>query len=122
MLAIIIFVGSHLDPHKSTRRTHKKTEAQRGKELPKCSDTSWVLWWAPAACLGAIFPSLGARTQIFLCTTAPQKKKKNHLLFFLKDDFLGGPVVKNLSSSAGDSGSISDQGMKIPCAMGQLSP
>ena len=37
-------------------------------------------------------------------------------------DFPGGPVVKNLPSSAGDVGLIPGQGTKIPHAMGQLSP
>ena len=37
-------------------------------------------------------------------------------------DFPGGPVVKNLLSNAGDTGSIPGQGTKIPHAMGQLSP
>ena len=37
-------------------------------------------------------------------------------------DFPGGPVVKNLPSNAGDVGSISGQGTKIPHATGQLSP
>ena len=37
-------------------------------------------------------------------------------------DFLGGPVVKNLPSNAGDVGSIPVRGTKIPHAMGQLSP
>ena len=37
-------------------------------------------------------------------------------------DFPGGPVVKNLPSSAGDMGSISDQGTNIPGAAEQLSP
>ena len=37
-------------------------------------------------------------------------------------DFLGGPVVKNLPSNAGDVGSIPGGGTKIPHAMGQLSP
>ena len=36
-------------------------------------------------------------------------------------DFPGGPVVKNLPSSAGDMGSISGQGTKIPGAAEQLS-
>ena len=36
-------------------------------------------------------------------------------------DFLGGPVVKNPPSSAGDAGSIPGQGTKIPYATGQLS-
>ena len=36
--------------------------------------------------------------------------------------FPGGPAVENLSSNAGDVGSISGQGTKIPHAMGQLSP
>ena len=37
-------------------------------------------------------------------------------------DFPGGPVVKNLPSSAGDVGSIPGRGTKIPHATGQLSP
>ena len=37
-------------------------------------------------------------------------------------DFLGGPVVKNLPCNAGDAGSIPGRGTKIPHAMGQLSP
>ena len=36
-------------------------------------------------------------------------------------DFPGGPVVKNLLSNAGDTGSIPGQGTKIPHAMGKLS-
>ena len=36
--------------------------------------------------------------------------------------FLGGSVVKNPLSSAGDVGSISGRGTKLPQAMGQLSP
>ena len=35
--------------------------------------------------------------------------------------FPGGPVVKNLPSSAGDVGSIPGQGTKIPHTVGQLS-
>ena len=37
-------------------------------------------------------------------------------------DFPGGPVVKNLPSSAGDAGLIPGQGTKIPRAARQLSP
>ena len=37
-------------------------------------------------------------------------------------DFPGGPVVKNLPSNAGDTGSIPGQGTKIPHATWQLSP
>ena len=37
-------------------------------------------------------------------------------------DFPGGPAVKNLPCSAGDVGSMSDLGTKIPRATGQLSP
>ena len=37
-------------------------------------------------------------------------------------DVPGGPVVKNLPSSAGDVGSIPGEGTKIPHAAGQLSP
>ena len=38
-------------------------------------------------------------------------------------DFPGGPVVKNLpSNDAGDAGSISGWGTKIPQATGQVSP
>ena len=36
-------------------------------------------------------------------------------------DFPGGPVVKNLPSSAGDVGSILGRGTKTPHAMGQVS-
>ena len=36
-------------------------------------------------------------------------------------DFPGGPVIKNLPSSAGDVGSITGQRTKIPHAAGQLS-
>ena len=37
-------------------------------------------------------------------------------------DFPGGPVVKNLSCNAGDTGPILGRGTKIPHASGQLSP
>ena len=36
-------------------------------------------------------------------------------------DFPGGPVVKNLPSTAGDASSIPGRGTKIPHAAGQLS-
>ncbi|TEA35916.1 hypothetical protein DBR06_SOUSAS810017, partial [Sousa chinensis] len=36
-------------------------------------------------------------------------------------DFPGGPVLKNPSSNAGDTGSIPGWGTKIPHATGQLS-
>ena len=36
-------------------------------------------------------------------------------------DFPGGPAVKNPPSNAGDAGSITGQGTKIPHAAGQLS-
>ena len=42
-------------------------------------------------------------------------------LFKIFSDFPGGPVVKNLPSSAGDMHSIPGQGTKIPRATGQLS-
>ena len=38
----------------------------------------------------------------------------------LSKDFPGGPVVKNLSCKAGDSGSIPGRGTKIPHAAEQL--
>ena len=37
-------------------------------------------------------------------------------------DFPGGPVVKNLPSSAGNTGSSPGRGTKIPHAAGQVSP
>ena len=37
-------------------------------------------------------------------------------------DFPGSPVVKNLPSNTGDSGSIPGRGTKIPHAAGQLRP
>ena len=44
------------------------------------------------------------------------------LLNFHSRDFPGGPVVKNLPSKAGDTGSIPGWGTKIPHATGQLNP
>ena len=38
-----------------------------------------------------------------------------------KQDFPGGPVIKNLPCNAGDVGSIPGQGTKIPHALEQLS-
>ena len=40
----------------------------------------------------------------------------------IKTALTGDPVVKNPPSSAGDTGSIPGRGIKIPYAMGQLSP
>ena len=37
-------------------------------------------------------------------------------------DFPGGPVVRNLPSTAGETGSIPDRGTRIPHAVGHLSP
>ena len=48
------------------------------------------------------------------------RRKKTHLKHF--GDYPGGPVVKNLPSNAGDTGSIPGWGTKIPLAAGQLSP
>ena len=47
------------------------------------------------------------------------KKKKKKISL---KDFPGGPVVKNLPTYAGDSGSIPDWRTKTPHAAGQLSP
>ena len=44
-----------------------------------------------------------------------------NLLKNLLGDFLGGPVVKNMPCSVGNTGSIPGQGTKIPHAWGQLS-
>ena len=55
-----------------------------------------------------------------------QQNRKDQLIFFffLKKptwgEFPGGPVVANLSCNAGDIGSISGQGTKIPHTMEQL--
>ena len=38
-----------------------------------------------------------------------------------KEDFRGGPVVKNLPSNAGHEGSMPGRGTKIPPVVGQLS-
>ena len=38
-----------------------------------------------------------------------------------KEDFHGGPVVKNLPSNAGHEGSMPGRGTKIPPVVGQLS-
>ena len=40
----------------------------------------------------------------------------------LSRDFPGGPVVKNPPANAGDMGSIPGLGIKIPPAVGKLSP
>ena len=44
-------------------------------------------------------------------------KERTHRLYW---DFLGGPVVKNLASNAGDAGSIPSWGTKTPYSMEQL--
>ena len=41
-----------------------------------------------------------------------------NLKYDTNGDFLGGLVVENLPSNAGDLGSIPDQGTKIPHAIG----
>ena len=49
----------------------------------------------------------------------------SHSSSFFKNysgDLSSGPVIKNLSCSAGDTGSISGRETKIPHAMEQLSP
>ena len=56
-------------------------------------------------------------SNILLQDVILQKKKKISL-----KDFPGGPVVKNLPTYAGDSGSIPDWRTKTPHAAGQLSP
>ena len=43
-----------------------------------------------------------------------------HIEVIIKGDFPGGPVVKDLHSSAGDMGSVPGLGTKIPHATGQL--
>ena len=59
------------------------------------------------------------------CVTEIYSLSKTILDFFLKKtgvgDFPSGPVVKNLSSSAADTGSIPGWGTKIPHTSGQLS-
>ena len=49
-----------------------------------------------------------------------KKKKKIAKKNVAEEDFPGGPVVKNLSSNAGDVGLIPGWGTKIPHALGQL--
>ena len=59
------------------------------------------------------------------CVTEIYSLSKTILDFFLKKtgvgDFPSGPVVKNLSSNAADTGSIPGWGTKIPHTSGQLS-
>ena len=59
------------------------------------------------------------------CITEIYSLNKIILDFFLKKtgvgDFPSGPVVKTLSSKAGDTGSIPGWGTKIPHTSGQLS-
>ena len=40
----------------------------------------------------------------------------------IRRDLPGGPVVKNLPPKAGEAGSITSQGTKMPHTAGQLSP
>ena len=46
---------------------------------------------------------------------------QKQLVYKWREDFPGGPVVKNLPSNAGDAISIPGLGTKIPLAVGQLS-
>ena len=55
------------------------------------------------------------------CIRFRKKGKKAHYSESKGRDFLGGPVVKNLPSNAGDGGSIPGGGTKNPYATGQLS-
>ena len=48
------------------------------------------------------------------------RQKKRAKKNAAEEDFPGGPVVKNLSSNAGDVGLIPGWGTKIPHALGQL--
>ena len=119
MLAIIIFVGS-FGPHKSTRKDTQKdwgSERERVAQMFRHQLSSVV----GTCCLPwSHFPLSWSQNPDFPLHNCSSKKKKI-IFVFLKHDFLGGPVVKNLSSSAADSGSNSDWGTKIPHAMGQLS-
>ena len=56
------------------------------------------------------------------CIIFRRKGKKAHYSERKGRDFPGGPVVKNIPSSAGDGASIPGGGTKIPYATGQLSP
>ena len=55
-------------------------------------------------------------------TTVPTSQAFFLLKSSISRDFPGGPVVKNLPSSAGDGSLIPGRGTKIPPAMGQQSP
>ena len=50
-----------------------------------------------------------------------QKPGQHELIHFETEDFPGGPVVKNPPCNAEDSGSIPDQGTKIPHTAEKLS-
>ena len=92
-----------------------------------------------ATCLWSTFPAFLDYSQNSLCSLQTSEAlhpspswnallylihlSKLYLFFKIKfRDFPGGPVVKNLPSSAGDVDSIPGQGTKIPHATGQLSP
>ena len=78
---------------------------------------------------GEVFRNVCSKenTIVHKCTTATwtnihELKKQNvELKKYISGDFPDGPVVKNLSYSAGGVGSIPGQGTKIPHAAGQLS-
>ena len=61
---------------------------------------------------------------VCLCITVRWQATRNLRITTkpLSGNFPGGPMVKNLPSSAEDSGSTPDWGTKIPYVMGQLSP
>ena len=50
-----------------------------------------------------------------------KKRCESYKLKSPNEGFPGGPVVKNSPYNAGDMGSISGEGIKIPSAVGQLS-
>ena len=53
-----------------------------------------------------------------------EREKKQRIFIYQESivcDFPGGPVLKNLPSNVGDTGSISGWGTKIPHALGRLS-
>ena len=61
-----------------------------------------------------------SRYTITILWSDTEKKKKKELKSRQREGFLG-PVVKNLSCNAGDTGSIPGRGTKIPRALRQLS-
>ena len=119
--------------------------AERGKgESSQATERRWHMGWALniktwVSCVGQGWMEVdGSQPESRMWTEGPDgirgvlftriyhdltiKLRHNRCSKCLLGDFVGGPVVKNPTSSVGDMGSIPACGTKIPHALEQLSP